>query len=173
MKCLFLHCPTFRIIDWQHEQWWEEYELFSLLCVLAKNKQLCDSRLIGFRMQVISRAYSVSDTFQSTQLADLFQVARVVWIVVSPPYILGLKARGFTAILIKYLTVYAVVIDCLNESAKKFYQLFGFELLDEDNSKTRLFLPMKTIEQLFNTWVHPLTLCWYTPKSATISPKFF
>jgi hypothetical protein len=71
---------------------------------------------------------------------------------VSPPLsILGLKARGFTAILIKYLTVYAVVIDCLNESAKKFYQLFGFELLDEDNSKTRLFLPMKTIEQLFNT----------------------
>jgi GNAT superfamily N-acetyltransferase len=51
----------------------------------------------------------------------------------------------------QYLTAYAVVVDCLNESAKKFYQLFGFELLDEDNSKTRLFLPMKTIEQLFNT----------------------
>ena len=50
----------------------------------------------------------------------------------------------------QHLTAYAVVVDCLNQSAQNFYQQFGFELLDEDNSKTRLFLPMKTIEQLFN-----------------------
>ena len=50
----------------------------------------------------------------------------------------------------QHLTAYAVVVDCLNQSAQNFYQQFGFELLDEDNSKTQLFLPMKTIEQLFN-----------------------
>lgn len=50
----------------------------------------------------------------------------------------------------QYLTAYAVVVDCLNQSAQDFYQQFGFQILDQDHDKTRLFLPMKTIEQLFN-----------------------
>lgn len=49
----------------------------------------------------------------------------------------------------KYMPAYAIVVDCLNDSAEKFYQKFGFEFLCEQNGRTRLFLPMKTVGQLF------------------------
>jgi len=44
----------------------------------------------------------------------------------------------------------AVVVDAIDESALAFYEKFGFRLLlDPDNEhERRLFLPMKTIEQL-------------------------
>ena len=44
---------------------------------------------------------------------------------------------------------YAVIVDCLNENAERFYFQYGFQKLDEHSQRTRLFLPMKTIEQLF------------------------
>jgi predicted GNAT family N-acyltransferase len=42
----------------------------------------------------------------------------------------------------------AVVVDAKNEIAKAFYQKYGF--LDLPDHPNRLFLPMKTIEQLFS-----------------------
>ena len=51
----------------------------------------------------------------------------------------------------QHLTAYAVVVDCLNQSAQNFYQQFGFQTLDKDHHKTQLFLPMKTLTQLFSS----------------------
>lgn len=51
----------------------------------------------------------------------------------------------------QHLTAYAVVVDCLNQSAQDFYHQFGFQTLDKDHHKTRLFLPMKTLNQLFSS----------------------
>ncbi|HGF1207267.1 TPA: GNAT family N-acetyltransferase, partial [Klebsiella pneumoniae] len=50
-----------------------------------------------------------------------------------------------------YLRAYAVVVDCLNEQTEQFYCKFGFELLCENNGRKRMFLPMKTIGQLFSS----------------------
>ncbi|ASW82965.1 N-acetyltransferase [Vibrio anguillarum] len=49
-----------------------------------------------------------------------------------------------------HMRVYAIVVDCLTDSAQAFYTKFGFEVLCEYNERIRMFLPMKTVEQLFN-----------------------
>ncbi|EMQ70660.1 acetyltransferase [Vibrio cholerae O1 str. NHCC-008D] len=41
-------------------------------------------------------------------------------------------------------------MDCLTDSVQAFYTKFGFEVLCEHNERIRMFLPMKTVEQLFN-----------------------
>ncbi len=48
-----------------------------------------------------------------------------------------------------HMKAYAIVVDYLNDSAQHFYTKFGFEVLCDHNGRTRLFLPMKTVEQLF------------------------
>lgn len=48
-----------------------------------------------------------------------------------------------------HMPAYAVIVDCLNNSAKQFYEKFGFKPLNITNDRTRLYLPMKTIKQLF------------------------
>lgn len=50
----------------------------------------------------------------------------------------------------QYMKAYAVVVDCLTDSAQAFYTQFGFEFLCLHNHRTRLFLPIKTVEQLFD-----------------------
>lgn len=49
-----------------------------------------------------------------------------------------------------HMRAYAIVVDCLTDSAQAFYTKFGFEVLCEHNERIRMFLPMKTVEQLFN-----------------------
>ncbi len=49
----------------------------------------------------------------------------------------------------QYMSAYAVVVDCLNDVAKMFYAKFGFAVLCEHNGRIRMFLPMKTVAQLF------------------------
>lgn len=44
---------------------------------------------------------------------------------------------------------YAVAVDCLNDEAQSFYSKYGFEKLGFENEKVKMFLPMKTIVQLF------------------------
>ncbi len=44
---------------------------------------------------------------------------------------------------------YAVIVDCLNDNAQNFYSKYGFEELDSDNEKVKMFLSMKTIANLF------------------------
>ncbi|AIS58211.1 GNAT family N-acetyltransferase (plasmid) [Vibrio coralliilyticus] len=49
-----------------------------------------------------------------------------------------------------HMRAYAIVVDCLTDSAQAFYTKFGFEVLCEHNGRIRMFLPMKTVEQLFS-----------------------
>ncbi|NLU12255.1 MAG: GNAT family N-acetyltransferase [Gammaproteobacteria bacterium] len=49
-----------------------------------------------------------------------------------------------------HMRAYAIVVDCLTDSAQSFYQKFGFQVLCEQNGRVRMFLPMKTVGQLFN-----------------------
>lgn len=43
----------------------------------------------------------------------------------------------------------AIVVDCLTEQAESFYAKYGFEVLCEINGCVRMFIPMKTVGQLF------------------------
>lgn len=49
-----------------------------------------------------------------------------------------------------HMRAYAIVVDCLTDSAQAFYTKFGFEVLCEHNECIRMFLPMKTVEQRFS-----------------------
>lgn len=48
-----------------------------------------------------------------------------------------------------HLPSHAVVVDALNQEVQRFYEQYRFQFLDTHNRRTRLFLPMKTVEQLF------------------------
>lgn len=47
------------------------------------------------------------------------------------------------------MRAYAVIVDCLNDNAKNFYEKFGFEMLGAFGGRDRMFIPMKTISWLF------------------------
>ncbi len=49
----------------------------------------------------------------------------------------------------QHMPAYAVVVDCLTQSAENFYSKFGFHYLCKHNGRVRLFLPMKVVGQLF------------------------
>lgn len=49
----------------------------------------------------------------------------------------------------QHLPSFAVVVDVLNDEVQGFYAQYGFSQLVHDNGHTRLFIAMKTIEQLF------------------------
>lgn len=49
----------------------------------------------------------------------------------------------------QHMRAYAVVVDCLNDSAQLFYAKYGFEVLAKHNGRLRMFIPMKTVEKLF------------------------
>jgi len=48
-----------------------------------------------------------------------------------------------------HITAYAVIVDCLNDSAKQFYLKYGFEILCKVNGQTRMFISMKAVVKLF------------------------
>ena len=50
----------------------------------------------------------------------------------------------------KHIKAYAVIIDCLNESIERFYLKYGFEEMDRNTGRTRMFLPMQTVGMLFS-----------------------
>ena len=47
------------------------------------------------------------------------------------------------------MRAYAVIVDCLNEKVEQFYLKYGFEILCRNDGRIRMFLPMKTVAQLF------------------------
>ena len=49
-----------------------------------------------------------------------------------------------------HMRAYAIVVDCITDDAEKFYTKYGFEYLCEINGRTRMFIPMKTVESLFS-----------------------
>ena len=60
-----------------------------------------------------------------------------------------IKALEYLCEINTHLKAYAVVVDCLNNNAREFYLKYGFEVLCEYNGRASLFIPMKTVEQLF------------------------
>lgn len=48
-----------------------------------------------------------------------------------------------------HLPSYAVVVDALDEVVEAFYVQYGFRLLDQQDERTRLYVPMNTVAQLF------------------------
>lgn len=48
-----------------------------------------------------------------------------------------------------HMRAYAIVVDCLTESAQSFYAQYGFEVLCEHNGRMRMYIPMKTVGELF------------------------
>lgn len=48
-----------------------------------------------------------------------------------------------------HMRAYAIIVDCLTDSAQSFYSKYGFEVLCEHNGRMRMYIPMKTIERLF------------------------
>ena len=61
-----------------------------------------------------------------------------------------IKSLDFLWQVNQQMPAYAVIVDCLNESVEKFYKKYGFQYLYKTGCKSRMFLPMKTIGQLFN-----------------------
>ncbi len=47
------------------------------------------------------------------------------------------------------MKAYAIVVDCLNDNAEQYYFKYEFEKSCKYNAKTRIFIPMKTVAQLF------------------------
>lgn len=60
-----------------------------------------------------------------------------------------IKALNYLWEVNHYMRAYAIIVDCLSNSAQSFYAKYGFEVLGEYNGRIRMFLPMKTVEQLF------------------------
>ncbi len=60
-----------------------------------------------------------------------------------------IKALKYFHEINKYMPAYAVIVDCLNGEAESFYLQYDFKKLDTQNGKTRMFLPMKIIVQIF------------------------
>lgn len=60
-----------------------------------------------------------------------------------------IKALEFLWQVNQKMHAYAVVVDCINDSVEKFYRKYGFQYLYKNHSKVRMFLPMKTVGQLF------------------------
>jgi len=47
------------------------------------------------------------------------------------------------------MKAHAVIVDCLNRNAETFFAKYEFEILCLNNGRVRMFLPMKTVEILF------------------------
>jgi len=48
-----------------------------------------------------------------------------------------------------HMKAFAIIVDCLNDGAQAFYAKYDFEVLCKHNDRVRMFLPMKTVCQLF------------------------
>ncbi len=61
-----------------------------------------------------------------------------------------IKALKYLWEINSHMRAYAIVVDCLTDEAETFYIKYGFEYLCEHNGRTRMFIPMKTVEVLFS-----------------------
>lgn len=59
-----------------------------------------------------------------------------------------IKALEYLYKVSAHIPAYAVIVDCLNESAEEFYRQYEFKELCRHNSRSRMFLSMKTIKRL-------------------------
>lgn len=61
-----------------------------------------------------------------------------------------IKALNYLWEVNHHMRAYAIVVDCITDSAQSFYVKYGFEALCKHNGRTRMFIPMKTVEKLFS-----------------------
>lgn len=61
-----------------------------------------------------------------------------------------IKALNYLWEVNHHMRAYAIVVDCITDSAQSFYVKYGFEALCKHNGRTRIFIPMKTVEKLFS-----------------------
>lgn len=60
-----------------------------------------------------------------------------------------IRALKYFVDLLEHIPAYAAIVDCLDEDAESFYAKYGFEELSDYGGRKRMFLPMKTVMQLF------------------------
>lgn len=60
-----------------------------------------------------------------------------------------IKALEYLWKINSHMRAFAVVVDCLTEQAETFYRKYGFEVLCEINGRVRMFMPIKTVGQIF------------------------
>ena len=60
-----------------------------------------------------------------------------------------IKALEYLWDINAHMRAYAVVVDCLTDSSEMFYAKYGFEALCQHNGRTRMFISMNTVGQLF------------------------
>ncbi len=60
-----------------------------------------------------------------------------------------IKALEYLLKVNVHMRAYAIIVDCLNDGAEQFYLKYGFEELYQHNGRKRMFIPMKTVVQLF------------------------
>ena len=76
---------------------------------------------------------AVHDTYQGQGLGQLTLIQAL-------KYLLSVN---------EFMPSYAVIVDCLNRDAEKFYAKFGFIELCQHKGRTRLYLPMKAVIGVF------------------------
>lgn len=47
------------------------------------------------------------------------------------------------------MVAYAIIVDCLNDDVKAFYEKYGFKVLGEYNNMTKMYISMKVVGDLF------------------------
>jgi len=62
-----------------------------------------------------------------------------------------IKALEYLLKVSSRLPAYAVIVDCLNKSVSDFYSRYGFKHLCEHNGRMSMFLPIKTVVELFSS----------------------
>jgi hypothetical protein len=62
-----------------------------------------------------------------------------------------IKALEYLYEVNSHMRAFAIIVDCLNPNAEKFYLKFGFEKLYSNKGRVRLFIPMKKVAELFST----------------------
>jgi len=60
-----------------------------------------------------------------------------------------IKALEFLWQIHSQMSAFAIVVDCINKDVERFYENYGFKILCEQDGKTRMFIPMPTVAQLF------------------------
>lgn len=61
-----------------------------------------------------------------------------------------IKALEYLYEVNSHMRAFAIIVDCLNPNAEKFYLKFGFEELCLNQGRIRLFIPMKKVSELFS-----------------------
>jgi len=59
------------------------------------------------------------------------------------------KALEYLWDINKCMKAYAVIVDCLNPSVEEFYAKYNFQPLCITQERMRMYIPMKTVEMLF------------------------